>query len=77
MLFELPTSLMCTQTHFTFGMYFFVQRTDANEGQEKSLWCSLLAKVDYTLNTWEVRGALQRLFQLMQFRCVVTLVMPG
>lgn len=56
---------------------FFCSRADAKKGQEKSLWSSLLEKVDYSLNTWEVRGTLQKLLQLIQFRCVVTLVMPG
>lgn len=56
---------------------FFCSRADTNKGQGKSLWSSLLAKVDYSLNTWEVRRAAQMLLQLMQFRCVVTLVMPG
>lgn len=45
MLFELLTSLMCTQTYFTFGMHFS-SRADAKKGEEKSLRSSLLAKVD-------------------------------
>lgn len=77
MLFELLTSLMYTQTYFTFGMHFFCSRADAKKGQEKSQWNSLLAKVDFTVNTWEVGEALPKLLQLIQFRCVVTLVMPG